>query len=111
MAVERLAEHAQAMGADAVIAMRFDSGEVGADRVGEIIAYLRPWLVSVAANEARKLVHNRHRRAIAEIVLRNLDDAASDPSAEIDRLLIRDLETGAVLFTSHVTDPSVGKGG
>jgi RNA polymerase sigma factor (sigma-70 family) len=47
---------------------------------------LRPWLVSVAANEARKLVHNRHRRAVAEIRMRNLDDPAGDPSAEIDRL-------------------------
>ncbi len=25
--------------------------------------------------------------------------------------LVRDLETGAVLFMGHVTDPSVGKGG
>lgn len=47
---------------------------------------LRPWLVAIAANEARKLVRRRHRRAVAEIRMRPLDDDAGDPSAEIDRL-------------------------
>ena len=47
---------------------------------------LRPWLVSVAANEARKLVHSRNRRAVAEIRMRSPDDDAGDPSAEIDHL-------------------------
>ena len=47
---------------------------------------LRPWLVAIAANEARKLVHNRHRRAVAEIRFGPLDDHAGDPSAEIDHL-------------------------
>ena len=46
---------------------------------------LRPWLVSIAANEARKLVHSRHRRQVAEIRVRP-PDPASDPSVEIDHL-------------------------
>jgi RNA polymerase sigma factor (sigma-70 family) len=51
---------------------------------------LRPWLVSIAANEARKLVRSRHRRAVAEIRMRPLDDPAGEPSAEIDRLDLLD---------------------
>jgi RNA polymerase sigma-70 factor (ECF subfamily) len=47
---------------------------------------LRSWLVAITANEARKLVHSRHRRIIAEIRMRPLDDPAGDPSVEIDRL-------------------------
>jgi RNA polymerase sigma factor (sigma-70 family) len=47
---------------------------------------LRPWLVSVAANEARKLVHSRRRRHVAEIHVRPPDDHAGDLSAEIDHL-------------------------
>lgn len=47
---------------------------------------LRPWLVSVAANEARQLVRRQHRRSLAEIRVRPLDDPEGDPSAEIDRL-------------------------
>jgi RNA polymerase sigma factor (sigma-70 family) len=47
---------------------------------------LRPWLVAIAANEARKLVHSRHRRAVAEIRLWPPDDDPIDSSAEIDRL-------------------------
>ena len=47
---------------------------------------LRPWLVAIAANEARKLVQSRHRRQVAEIRIRPPDDAGGDPSEEIDRL-------------------------
>jgi RNA polymerase sigma factor (sigma-70 family) len=47
---------------------------------------LRPWLVSIAANEARKLAQSRHRRAVAEIRVRPPDDADGDPSTEIDHL-------------------------
>jgi RNA polymerase sigma-70 factor, ECF subfamily len=47
---------------------------------------LRPWLVSVAANEARQLVRGQHRRSVAEIRVRPLDDPDGDPSAEIERL-------------------------
>ena len=51
---------------------------------------LRPWLVSVAANEARKLVQSRQRRRVAEIRVRTPDDPAGDPSAEIDHLDLLD---------------------
>jgi len=47
---------------------------------------LRPWLISVAANEARKLVRSRQRRSVTEIRVRPFDDPQSDPSSEIDRL-------------------------
>jgi RNA polymerase sigma factor (sigma-70 family) len=47
---------------------------------------LRPWLVSVAANEARQLVRSRHRRALAEIRVAPRDDPEPDPADEIDRL-------------------------
>ncbi len=47
---------------------------------------LRPWLVSIAANEARKLVRSRHRRAVVEIRVAPPDDPEGDPSEEIDRL-------------------------
>jgi RNA polymerase sigma-70 factor (ECF subfamily) len=51
---------------------------------------LRPWLVSVAANEARQLLRSRHRRQVAEIRVRPLDDPADDPSVEVDRLDLLD---------------------
>ncbi|MFN8518898.1 MAG: RNA polymerase sigma factor [Chloroflexota bacterium] len=38
-------------------------------------ARLRPWLVSVAANEARQLVRSRHRRTVREVPI----DAAPEP--------------------------------
>jgi len=47
---------------------------------------LRPWLVSVAANEARQLVRGQHRRSVAEIKVGPADDPEGDPSAGIDRL-------------------------
>jgi RNA polymerase sigma factor (sigma-70 family) len=47
---------------------------------------LRPWLVSVAANEARQLLRSRHRRQIAEIRVRPPDDTGSDPSELVERL-------------------------
>jgi RNA polymerase sigma factor (sigma-70 family) len=47
---------------------------------------LRPWLVSVAANEARQLVRSRHRRTVAEIKVRPVDDVEDDPVEEIDHL-------------------------
>ncbi len=47
---------------------------------------LRPWLVSVAANEARQLVRSRHRRAVAEIRVGIPDDPDDDPVEEIDSL-------------------------
>ncbi|MCJ7709435.1 MAG: hypothetical protein MUQ32_01260, partial [Chloroflexi bacterium] len=47
---------------------------------------LRPWLVSVAANEARQLVRRRSRRRVAEIKVRPPDDSGSDPAGDVDRL-------------------------
>ena len=47
---------------------------------------LRPWLVSVAANEARQLLRSRHRRSVAEIRVRPSDDHEGDPSAADDRI-------------------------
>jgi RNA polymerase sigma factor (sigma-70 family) len=47
---------------------------------------LRPWLVSVAANEARQLVRSRHRRRVAEIKVQPAEDPAGDPSTIVDRL-------------------------
>jgi len=51
---------------------------------------LRPWLVSVAANEARQLIRSRHRRQVAEIRVRPPDDPAGDPSAVAERLDLLD---------------------
>ena len=47
---------------------------------------LRPWLVSVAANEARQLLRSRNRRQVAEICSRPADDLPADPSALVERL-------------------------
>ena len=47
---------------------------------------LRPWLVSVAANEARQLVRGQRRRSVREIEVGPFDESRADPSAEIDRL-------------------------
>ena len=47
---------------------------------------LRPWLVSVAANEARQLLRSQHRRQVAEIRVRPPDDPPGDPSAVAERL-------------------------
>jgi RNA polymerase sigma factor (sigma-70 family) len=47
---------------------------------------LRPWLVSVAANEARQMVRREHRVSVVEIDVGSLPIAAADPSEGIDRL-------------------------
>ncbi len=45
-------------------------------------ARLRPWLVSVAANEARQLVRHRRRRTVVELsVSPRSDPAYADPAA------------------------------
>lgn len=46
---------------------------------------LRPWLVSVAANEARQLMRSRHRRAVTEIRV-GPPEATPDPAAVIERV-------------------------
>jgi RNA polymerase sigma-70 factor (ECF subfamily) len=47
---------------------------------------LRPWLVSVAANEARQMVRREHRISVVEIDVGSLPTSAPDPSEGIDRL-------------------------
>jgi RNA polymerase sigma-70 factor (ECF subfamily) len=47
---------------------------------------LRPWLMSVAANEARQMVRRRHLVSVAEIDVAALPATAPDPSDAIDRL-------------------------
>jgi RNA polymerase sigma factor (sigma-70 family) len=47
---------------------------------------LRPWLMSVAANEARQMVRRRHRNLVAEIDVVALPASDPDPSDAIDRL-------------------------
>jgi RNA polymerase sigma factor (sigma-70 family) len=41
-------------------------------------ARLRPWLVSIAVNEARQLVRSRTRRAMVEITVEQLHDTTAD---------------------------------
>ena len=43
-------------------------------------ARLRPWLVSIAVNEARQLVRSRARRAMVEITVDHLDERTGDDS-------------------------------
>ncbi|MCU0477807.1 MAG: sigma-70 family RNA polymerase sigma factor [Chloroflexi bacterium] len=47
---------------------------------------LRPWLMSVAANEARQMVRRKRRIAVAEIDVASLAASVPDPSDAIDRL-------------------------
>ena len=55
---------------------------------------LRPWLVAIAANEARQMIRSGNRRAVAEIRARPVENAGTDPSVAIDRLdLLRVLRT------------------
>jgi RNA polymerase sigma-70 factor (ECF subfamily) len=49
-------------------------------------ARLRPWLVAVAANEARMLVRSRNRNHVVELDLEHVGDPAGDPADRIDRL-------------------------
>lgn len=50
-ALERLVNHAQELGANAVVAVRFDSAEIG-DGLAEIVAYGTAVLVAAAADPA-----------------------------------------------------------
>lgn len=50
---------------------------------------LKPWLVSVAANEARQLARRQRRRAVVEIEVGAVDPAGRDPA---DRAGALDLE-------------------
>jgi RNA polymerase sigma-70 factor (ECF subfamily) len=47
---------------------------------------VRPWLVSVAANEARQMLRRQHRTTVVEIDATPLADPAPGPSDAIERL-------------------------
>jgi len=53
---------------------------------------LRPWLVSIAANEAKQLVRSRHRRWLRETVIEGDEQVAARPGADpASRAAILDL--------------------
>src|SRR5262245_58355642 len=47
---------------------------------------LRPWLLSVAANEARQLLRHRQRRRIVELHIARDAGVGSDPDLHVDDL-------------------------
>lgn len=47
---------------------------------------LRPWLVSIAANEARQLVRRRRRRTVVELSLADVGTPGTDPAGHVDDL-------------------------
>ena len=49
---------------------------------------LRPWLMTIAANEARQLLRRRRRQRVVEIAVVDLDPARADPG---DRAALLDL--------------------
>jgi RNA polymerase sigma-70 factor (ECF subfamily) len=51
---------------------------------------LRPWLVAIAANEARKLIGREHRRGVTELRVAADPSPGADPAGGIDQL---DLES------------------
>jgi RNA polymerase sigma-70 factor, ECF subfamily len=53
---------------------------------------LRPWLVSIAANEARQLIRGRRRRAVVELAVGDAAGEGDDPG-----LRIRDLDLANAL--------------
>lgn len=55
---------------------------------------LRPWLCSIAANEARQLARRRHRRSVTEIAVppESVDASSPDPSGRV-----ADLDLAAAL--------------
>ena len=69
---------------------------------------IRPWLMSIAANEARQIARRRHRVVVTEIAPTVSGPSRSDPASGIDRLdLVRALmklapEDRAVLALRYV---------
>ena len=85
-------------------------------------ARLRPWLLSVAANEARQLVRSRTRRSVREIVvgpeLELSDDRRGDPSgraSEVDlrnallRLSVDDRSIVAMRYAAGLSSAEIGQ--
>lgn len=73
---------------------------------------LRPWLVSIAANEAKQLVRSRSRRRVREIPMPESPADGPEPSASSrtgsdpgER--VRDLDLAAALATLDDTDRTV----
>jgi RNA polymerase sigma-70 factor (ECF subfamily) len=48
-------------------------------------AQLRPWLVTIAANEARQVLRQRRRYRVVEIEVADVGSAEHDPSAHVSR--------------------------
>jgi len=83
---------------------------------------LRPWLVSIAVNEARQLMRQRGRRALREIAIEPMTDEragpqATDPAehaAEIDlanalaRLSLDDRALVAMRYVAGLTSNEIG---
>jgi RNA polymerase sigma-70 factor (ECF subfamily) len=46
-------------------------------------ARLRPWLVSVAANEARQLIRRRRRRSVVELAVADTAPHGADPAGRV----------------------------
>jgi RNA polymerase sigma factor (sigma-70 family) len=49
-------------------------------------ARLRPWLISVAANEARQILRRRRRRSIVELSIAEAGSNDADPARRVDDL-------------------------
>jgi hypothetical protein len=47
---------------------------------------LRPWLVSIAANEARQLIRRRRRRTVVELALTDAATPGTDPAGHVGDL-------------------------
>jgi RNA polymerase sigma factor (sigma-70 family) len=83
---------------------------------------LRPWLISIAANEARQLMRRRGRRAVREVAIEPMTDESSgsqvgdpaDRAAEIDlanamaRLDLEDRAMVAMRYVAGLTSREIG---
>jgi RNA polymerase sigma factor (sigma-70 family) len=58
-------------------------------------ARLRPWLVSIAVNEARQLLRARRRRSLLEVPVIDVDDPGDglDPGSAVDSIDLRNALT------------------
>jgi RNA polymerase sigma factor (sigma-70 family) len=58
-------------------------------------ARLRPWLVSIAVNEARQLLRRRRRQVLHEIpVDASVESGTSDPALEVGAIDLRNVLAG-----------------
>jgi RNA polymerase sigma factor (sigma-70 family) len=79
---------------------------------------VRPWLVAIAANEARQLVRRQHRRAVREIAASVDDLPGRDPSAQAElldlkhavrRLSLDDQSLLAMRFAAGLDSNQIGE--